>query len=227
MTMPYQAPAEAVFFMMPDGSKSSIQMKVGPDGQPVPLAVRTPQQLADWDAIQAARPPSPSEADAKLMKSGVKPLFDADAQTDDVTGANMLKDARFAAEATAGVVETIEPKSKAEWQARADALAKLAASLGLSLVLVRDDPLMGVPEHLEIRTPGSPFGYQAGKLTSLETSLSLLARERAQRDEQIRLFHAYQEQQRRETAERIANQPHNKLARLEAALLAQGISVEV
>jgi hypothetical protein len=219
-------PQEAVFYTLPSGAKSSVQMVVGSDGQPRPLAVKTPEQLADWSQIQGARPLSASEAAAQMMAKQARPLFNADAEADKVTGVNMLRDARAAAEATAGVVETTEPKTKAEWQARADALAKLAASLGLVLVLVRHDPLMGVPEHLEIRTPGSPFGYQAGELTSLETSLSLLARERAQREAQIAAFHAHQEQQRRETAERIAAQPANRLARLEAALAAQGITVD-
>jgi hypothetical protein len=217
--------AEAQFFLMPDGSKSSVQMKVGADGQPVPVAVKSAQQLADWDAIQAAKPPSPSEFDAHQMAFLARPLVSADA-AHDASAPGWLDTEWAKADAEAGVVETPAPKTPAEWQQRADAAATLAASLGLQLVLVRDDPVMGVPEHLELRQPGNPFGAQAGDLTSLEVSLRNLARERAKRDEQIRQWREHTERQQRETAERIAATPAARLARLEAALAAQGISID-
>lgn len=225
MTTPaYVAPQPARFYLMPDGSQSSIQMTVGADGQPVPLAVRTPEQVQQWDAIQAAMPPGPSEADAKLMKSLARPLFNADAEHDP-TAPGWLDNTRAAAEAEAGIVETTAPKTQAEWQQRADDAARLAQQLGLQLVLVPYDPVMGVPKHLELRQPGNPFGAQAGELTSLEVSLRNLARERQKRDSQIALWNADRERKQRETAEAIAASPAARLARLEAKLTAAGIDV--
>lgn len=224
MTTPYQAPQPVRFFLLPDGKPSTIQMKVGADGQPAPVAVQTPQQLAEWDQIQAARPLGNAELDAATMKSLVRPLFDAKADHD-VGAPDRLDKRRFEAKATGATRETPAPRTKQEWQQRADDAAKLAASLGLQLVLVRDDPVMGVPRHLELRQPGNPFGYQGGDLTSLEVSLRNLAEERAKREQQIAAFHANQQQRAREAAERIAAQPEHQIAVLKAKLAEQGITV--
>ena len=224
MTTPYQAPAEAQFFLLPDGTKSSVQMKVGADGQPVPVAVKTPHQLAEWHAILAAERPSAGQADAALMKSLARPLASAEAEHD-ATAPGWLDKQRLEAEASAGVVETPAPKTREEWQQRTEAAARLAASLGLQLVWVPVTDVFGNPPHLELRQPGNPFGLQAGDLTSLEVSLHGVARERAKRDAQIAAWDADRERKRRETAEAVAATPAARLARLEAALSAQGIDV--
>lgn len=225
----------ARFYLMPvkhsDGTvtweHSSVQMTVGPDGEPRPLEVKTPQQLADWNAIQDARPLTATEHETKVNAAAARPLFRADAEADASDGSNLLDGARFAAEAEAGVIVVSEdspPRTRVEHDERAAVAAQLAARLGYVLTWVRDDLVTKVPAHLELRNSlGTPF--MAGDLVTLETALRGMARERAQRDARIAQWEAHRAQLAAEQAERIANLPENRLARLEAKLAEAGIQV--
>lgn len=213
----FRAPVAAKFFPLPDGTPSSIQVDLA-TGRPVSVA--TPQQLADWNRIQEAMPPGPAEADVRLAKSMVRPLVKENA--DDDTG--VLGALRLAAEAEAATVTVEAPRTQAEHDARANAAAALAASLGFALVWVRPDDVMKVPSHLEVRDQiGTPC--MAGDLATLEKALSDLARERARRDAVIRQHAAYRARLAAERAEAIANRPENRLAALERKLAAAGIEV--
>jgi hypothetical protein len=220
MTTPaYQAPAR--FFTLPDGTPSTIQMKPGPDGQAVPVAVTTPQQYAEWQQIQAAAPPSPSQADAKLMASMARPLFQADAEADAMLTDLQLQAAM--ADGTAHTEELAPPKTPAENADRTAAAAALAASLDFALVWVPVTDAFGNPPHLELRQGDNP--YAVGDLTSIERMLDSLARERALRNAKIRLWQDNRDRIERERQQAIYDLPESRLARLEARLAAAGIEV--
>lgn len=219
----------ARFFQLPDGRPSSVQVKVVADATGgvtlVPLAITTPQQAAEWDQIQAAAPLTATERLTQLNAAAARPVTPAEAEADATFGGSLLDGLRAAAAAESATVPAAPPpRSQAEHDQRATALAAVAARLDLQLVMVRDDPVMKVPAHLEVRQSG--YTYAAGDLPALEVMLHGMARERARRDEQIALWEAHRAQQAAEQAERIANLPANRLARLEAALAAQGITVD-
>jgi hypothetical protein len=87
--------------------------------------------------------------------------------------------------------------------------------------MVRDDPVMKVPAHLELRgrlqVPGD--------LVTIETVLRDESRKRARDAAKIALWREHRERLARETAEAVANLPENRLRRLEAALAERGITV--
>ena len=234
MTTPYQAAAPARFFTLPDGTQSHLQVKVVPDATGetftvAPAEVVTLQQLAEWEQIQAAAPLTRTEALTRQLAASAKPLFKADAEADDVTGAQLLDDARFAAEAQAATSAVTEvsaapvPVGSVQWQQRADAAARAAASLGLLLTWVRDAPTgkSAVPAHFEIW----PVGEWARDIVAAEQRLTAMARDRAKRDEQIQRWADNRARIERERQEAIANLPENRIARLEAKLAAAGIAV--
>lgn len=220
-------PVPARFYRLPDGSQSTIQMIVGADGEPRPLAVSTPQQLAEWSAIQDARPLTMTERETKVNAAAARPLFGDQAEADAADGGNLLADVRAAAEAQAAVSAVNEldaPQTQAEHDQRAGAAAQLAASLGYRLVYVPVTDGLGNPPHLEVRDGiGTPA--MMGDLITIEKALADLARERRQRDAKIAAFNAHRQRLAAEQAERIANLPENRLARLEAKLAAAGIEV--
>lgn len=217
----YTAPQPARFYSLPDGTPSSVQMVVGADGQPRPLEVKSPQQLEQWDKIQAARPLTSVEQQTRLNASLARPIADPKSATDTLgAGRDWLAQRRFEAEAEAATEATAlaAPRSKAEEQERGNAAAQLAAKLGCQLVYVPVTDALGNPPHMELR----PAGIW-GDLVTIEKALAAMARERDRRDRQIADYEAYRERQRAEAAERIADLPENRLARLEAALAERGI----
>lgn len=113
------------------------------------------------------------------------------------------------------------PRTEAERDERVSAAAQLAAALGMELVMVRDDPVMKVPSHLEVRQFG--FCYAAGPLEVIESRLAIDARQRAARDRAVALVEAQAAQRARAQAEAVASSPAARLARLEAKLTAAGI----
>lgn len=219
--------ADGTFAKNPDGTLKRVQSSVQMDASGNPVAVATAEQFADWDKIQAARPLTMTEHETKLNAAAARPVTPATAEPDAATvGGKRLNDDRAKASLLAGTFTDLDlappPVGPAEYEQRANAAAQLAASLGLSLVMV--PAANGALAHLELRQSGNP--YAAGDLVTLERQLSVLARERAENDRQIQLWRAHREQLAAEQAERIANLPENRLARLEAALAAQGITVD-
>jgi hypothetical protein len=224
MTGAYQAPPPVRFYQLPDGTDSKVQ--VGADGRPV--EVKTPEQFQQWQQIQAAAPPSPSQADAQMAVKMAKPLSGAGAEAGNASGTSLLRDLRSVAAAMDAVEVTTAlsaPRSQADHDQRANAAAQLAASLGLAVVMVRDDEVMKVPAHLELRQAGNP--YMAGDLVTIETVLRNMARERAKRDQQLADWNAHRVRLARERAEAIAALPENRLSRLEARIAAAGIDLEL
>jgi hypothetical protein len=209
----------AQFFRMPDGSQSHIQ--VNPENGR-PLEVKTPEQFTEWDQIQAAAPPSASQADAKLMASLARPLFNASDPDADAMLTDLQLQAAMA-DGTAHTEELAPPKTPAENADRTAAAVALAASLDFTLVYVPVTDAFGNPPHMELRQGNNP--YAVGDLTSIERMLHGMSRERAQRDAKIRLWQDNRARIDRERAEAIANLPENRLARLEAKLAAAGIEV--
>lgn len=211
----------ARFFPLPDGTKSDIQVKAVSDAVGgvtfVPLEISTPEQAAQWAQIQDALPLSMTQSDAQRMARMAKPIGGAASETDTVTGANIVKELRNQAAVQAATeAEEIQPRTPAEWRQRADAAAKVAASLGLQLVYIPVEDALGNPPHLEVRVPGVPHGMQPGDLVSTEKYLAALARERALTEQKLKLHREYLAQIERERQEAIYNSPENRMSRLEA-----------
>lgn len=192
---------------------STIQ--IGPNGRPV--EVKTPEQFAEWQAIQDAAPPSSTQAAAQMMARMAGPLFSPDAERE-ITGPSVVKDLRIQAAMAEGTAYTEEigpPKDDAEGRARMDAAVKLAAALDFSLVWVPVTDALGAPPHLELRQGDNP--YARGDLVSIERMLHIEARERELRNAQVAAFHAHQARIERDKQAAIYNLPENRIARLEAA----------
>jgi hypothetical protein len=110
------------------------------------------------------------------------------------------------------------PRSAAEREERTAAAARLAAALGMQLVMVRDDPVLKVPAHLEVRQAG--YCYAAGALESIEPRLEIDRKQRAARDRAVAMAEAAAAKRARIQAEAVAASPAAQLAALKAEVAA-------
>ncbi len=234
--MPVRTDDGKAFVTNDDGTlkmvPSSVQMIPGPDGSPRPLAVKTPQQLKEWAAIQEVAPLSSTAHEAQINARYRATALEASGGDSD-TG-RFLAQARAEAEASvsAGITNPVNPETgepypvnRDNWQQRADAAAALAATLDLTLVWVAVTDGLGNPPHFELRQPTGNALYM-GHLVTIEKQLHAAARERAVRDAQLRLHAEHMARVEAKRQQDIANLPENRLARLEAALAARGITLE-
>lgn len=192
-----------------------------PEGRPTPVKVdaqgnyhaSTPEQLLVLAQLQDA-PARPSAelayqlatVNAQLATADVTPATDADALLSDMQALGIVNDAV--------TTPAAPPQTQAESEQRTAAAARLAAALGMQLVMVRDDPTLKVPAHMEIRAGGCT--YAAGPLETIEARLTIDARQRAARDRAVALIEAKAAERARVQAEAIARSPAARLARLEA-----------
>lgn len=210
----------ARFFAMPDGTPSHVQLVVGPDGEPRPLEVKTPEQLAEWTAIQDAMPPGRTVLDARRAAASARPLF----RDGEVEGLAEARVAQRLAEAVEVVEETSRgPATGSEWQERANRASQLAARLGLRLTWVVEGQSgrSTIPAHFELSGSG-----EWGNLEQMERILAEKWREKARVDTQAQLVRERMERIEAERAQAIYNSPVNRLARLERRLAELGVSGE-
>lgn len=235
-------PASYTYAVGPDGKMRAQAVPVAgqlhtPEGRPTPIKIDAAgNRIADTEAqlkiLTAIDPPDyrlpPEKAyvlavvNAQLAQQDAAPGTAADALLDDMRAMGAVDDAvsTVITDAKGDVV----PPTPAEHAARVAAAARLAASLGLQLVQVADDPLLKVPPHLEIRQCG--YCYAAGDLATIESRLAIDAKQRAARDRAVALASEKAAQRARAQAEAIASSPAARLARLEAKLAAAGLAVD-
>lgn len=242
----------AQFFAMPNGAQSHVQVKAVADGTGTvnyyPLAIETPQQRAEWEAIQGAQAVSPERAlQLDAMRTQVAKLA-PDPALRAVLDAELRLQAGVTTIEPSATAGNGLPNSQAEETRRVLAAREMARALGYSDIVrhpafdrqppgvsgfarpaIGQTTLYGsvIPGYAVIANMGTIAEAiaLAGDIANIERALQMELNERARVRKQVDNIEANKARIRRETAEAAAESPSGQLAALRAEFAAFKASV--